>query len=87
MRKAFLTRMAVCQYLKDKLPDGWTAYGPPEYVYTDEFFDSYILLTKRIGPGGRHIGIPVIVGNPDSTAQECLHAAWGTHEQGYEIWR
>ena len=86
LRKDFSIKSAIVFYLGDKLPDGWKIHDPTYYGCSTDMED-YIFLFKDLRPG-RRLGIPVLLNleNPEKSAQNALHAVWGTHEMGYEIW-
>jgi hypothetical protein len=88
MRENIRKTMAVCQYLKDKLPEGWEIHSPAGPEHISEDFDNYVLFYKDLKKGTR-LGIPIFLNleNPQKSSRTALHTVWGVHEMGYEIWR
>ena len=86
MKESIRKTWAICEYLKDKLPDGWKIHCPAGSQYATEACpDNYILCYKRMNRNA--LGVPIVLDqDPDRAAQVALHTVWGTHEMGYEFW-
>ena len=85
-RESIRKTWAICEYLKDKLPEGWKIHSPAGQEYaTDVHWDNNILCYKKMNRNT--LGVPfALEEDPDRAAQIILHTIWGTHAKGYEHW-
>lgn len=89
LRNSVRKTWAICEYLSNKLPEGWKIHCQAGTRYVPEDLDNYIFPYTRLGEGGsRNLGIPCLLDleDPNRAAQVVLHTVWGTHEMGYEYW-